>query len=98
MKTFKTFAKAWRYVLLWIEGSYGEGFTLSDIIIDKQLIKDCLRYAGKSIVVIRETGAQGGFQDSLSAKEYADKWRNSVGTITFTQNENKEIEIQFAKL
>ena len=98
MKTFKNFTKAFQFVSLFIEGTYGNGFTLRDLEVDKLSIKDDLKYFGLSIVVIRETGSQSGFQTEEAARVYAKKWSNSVALIIFRKNENKEIEIESIKL
>lgn len=94
MATFKTFEKAFKFVSLYIEGTFGEGYTLTDLQIDKTTIKDDMKYSGLSIVVIRKTGAQAGFQTQKAAEDYARKWSNPFGTITFRKNENKEFEVE----
>jgi len=104
MKTFNTIKKATDFVSLFIEGTFGEGFTLKDftsydIKFINELGKSAKKFgnAANVYVVIRETGTQ--IRESIiEAEKIAKEYYNSKSIIEFTIYPNGMVIIDNKKI
>lgn len=99
--TFTTFAKATKFVELFIEGQFGEGLTLSDFTkYDKKHIKEVHKFCNSAYIVIRTTGTQNStcvgnwLCSERQAIERAQEFHTSRYIVEFEKGEDKTINVR----
>ena len=85
MKKFESFAKAKKFVQLFLEGTFGaESFVLYDFAIDMKSVTFNHVIAFPRFLAVRNHGTQGVYLSLDEAKEVLSSWMDPYAVIEFS--------------